>query len=101
MMRTSPRRPLATRSGVALFLPRTTEWRLEVCAGSLRQGGAQLVHEDSPLDFAHFPFGEVAELERTERQADQPRRRQSKAFEDALHLAVLALTEAEHQPDVA
>src|SRR5262249_37869410 len=61
---------------------------------------AQFCTQLGCFDFPHRAVVEIAELERPERDADQPVDPQSERFEHLAHLAVLALADAEGEPDI-
>ena len=61
---------------------------------------AKLCAQLGCFDFPHRAVVKIAEVERPERDADQPVHLQAERFKHLAHLAVLALADAEGQPDV-
>ena len=67
---------------------------------SLTMRLAELGAQRLRLDFLHRAVGQFAQLERPERDADQPVHLQPERFEHLAHLAVLALADGEGEPDI-
>ncbi len=61
---------------------------------------AELCAQLGCFDFPHRAVVEVAEIEGAERNADQPVHLQAERFKHLAHFAVLALADAEGQPDI-
>jgi hypothetical protein len=61
---------------------------------------AQLLPQVSGPDFLDCAFGQRAELERTERNPDQPIHRKPQVPEHVLHFPVLAFPHRKSKPDV-
>ena len=61
---------------------------------------AKLCTQLGCFDFPHRTVVKIAEVERPERDADQPVHLQAERFKHLAHLAVLALADAEGQPDI-
>ena len=74
--------------------------RVEINAGFLRQLFPKLVLQHAGLDLLHRAFGQIAQLERPEGEADQPVHGQAEMFENALDFAVLAFAQAHGEPDI-
>ncbi len=62
--------------------------------------GAELVGEHAALDQLHLALGQVEQLERAERDADQAADLEAERAEDLADLAVLAFAKADGQPGV-
>jgi len=62
--------------------------------------GPELIHQHAVRHLLHFTLDEIADLERTEGEADQAVDGEAEGGQHALHLAVLAFLEREGQPDV-
>ena len=97
------------RSFLYLSLPRGALHRRHQRRGdvrvkiALRLGGqhlAQLVLQNPRRHFLDRALAQLAELERPERQTDQPVYIEADMFEHPLDLAVLALAQAHGQPDI-
>ena len=75
---------------------RRIEIRFRLCG----QGIAELVFQNRRTNFLDRPFGQIIELERTERQPDQTVHLQAEMIEDLFDFAVLAFAQAQSQPDI-
>ena len=75
--------------------------RVEIRAG-LRRRSSRRAARAAPavFDFLHRAVGELAQLERPERHADQPVHLQAERLQHVAHLAVLALADGEGEPDI-
>src|SRR5207302_1328378 len=60
---------------------------------------AELVAQHPGAHLLDLAFGELAQLERAERGADQPVHLQAEVAQHVAHLAVLALADREGEPD--
>jgi len=76
-------------------------WRREIGPGQLCQFIAELLAQYPGANFFDFAFAKLTELERPERDANEPSDAQSEMAEHIAHLAVLALADAEREPHVA
>jgi hypothetical protein len=74
--------------------------RVEVEAGVPGELGAELVAKHAAVDLAHVTRLQIAELEGTEGDADEPVHGEPELAQHLLDLAVLALPEADDQPGV-
>ena len=68
--------------------------------GFLGELRAQLVAQHPGAHFRRLPLGEIAELERTEGDADQAVDRKPQVLQHLLDLPVFSLPEAQRYPDV-
>jgi hypothetical protein len=75
-------------------------WRVEIGVRLLGELHAQLVAKHPRAHFHDFALRQVAEFERTERDADQAIDRKAEVLEDLLDLAVFPLPEAQGEPGV-
>src|SRR5690606_35856494 len=66
----------------------------------LRRMGAELVHQHTVWHLLHLAGLQIADLEWTVREPDQPVHAKPERAEHALHFTVLAFLEAERQPDI-
>src|SRR6185295_5450906 len=73
----------------------------EIRARLSRHPLAELFAQHARAHLFDRAFGKVAELERTEGDADEPVDREPEVGEHVLHLAVLALANPEREPDIA
>src|SRR5690606_22019546 len=103
---TTGTRSITTATGCAEILARTRRGGIghlavEIDTGSFGELLAELVLEH--LGAHHFDgaFRQIAELERTIRNADQAVHLKAKRAEHVLDLAVLAFAQAEQEPDIA
>src|SRR5271169_134289 len=74
--------------------------RVEISAGLLGEPEAELVAQNARIQLRDRALGQIAEFERTERDANQPVDGKAEVFENALDLAVLALAQSHHDPGV-
>ena len=79
---------------------RRSDRRGEIGTGGRGELGAELVAQNAAADLAHLALGEIAELEGPVGDADQAVGDEAEMGEHALDLAVLALAQAEGQPDI-
>ena len=79
---------------------RLADRAFEIHAGFHGESRTELVLEDAGAHLVDEPLFELAELERSEREPDQPVHLDAEMLQDALDLAVLAFAECEAEPDV-
>jgi len=75
-------------------------WRREIGLGQPYQLIAELLPQHSGADFFNFALTKLTELERPERNADQPSDAEPEMAEHIADFAVLAFTNAEREPHV-
>src|SRR5437763_4302835 len=97
--------PLRLRARPRLIVPcfwrRRRRWRREVSPQQLYQFVTELLAQHAGADFFNFAFAELSELERAERDADEPLDAEPEMAEHIADLAILAFADAEREPHIA
>ncbi len=94
-------RPLSRRpSFLGLRFGFGGQWRVEIGARFAQQGFAELIAQHTATDLFQSAVIQIAELERPERQPDEPVHFKAEMFQYALDLAIFALAQAHGHPGV-